>query len=568
MGHIVNAKSTRIGWSTVWSDQWYTENLYYAEYLHSVFRIRFYCIHLYSRRYMEKKGVFYSHFEIFKLYKNINVEIYFYDGKLMEDYEDMKFEFWFKMYSMKINQDPETRIPHHTYTSVKLLFLWLFWIKGMKLRTIGFLSKLRYISYTLKKYKLNRILKLYKIIRNKKRKFRMMNFNILLLYSLYIRSKKFIKESSIFKAVKRVTMHRRYYIFLIIDEYYANYGKFLSIFLSAFFQKFTRFININVQLYLTDNNVVNAKFLSRYIARKLQQKYPIKQLLNPIKKELKILLGMSLSITGGVRPKYEMENVASYEFILKKNIFIILLKNIKINYWKILYSIFQKEKTLFNLDIIVIFIWMSKNFNKFLIKLSFLYYNRKPIFICFYEEKFNYSSNKYLVIPDSTFMRDTTFTKPSLLNLIDFIITYLYLNKNYILDKPIKDLIYSYSLSSFQSSNINYNRLIKYNVWRFRYINMPAYFDKYNHLKSRNVMLHNPSANLIGYKMYLKGRFSRKQRAGHLWFSKGKTPLNTISAHVDYAFYTLSLANSAITVKVWLYKYADIENNYFYKILY
>jgi hypothetical protein len=55
----------------------------------------------------------------------------------------------------------------------------------------------------------------------------------------------------------------------------------------------TKFNKVFVSFFLTNNNCVNAKFLSRYIARKLQQGYPIKVLLNPIRKELAYLLAIS-----------------------------------------------------------------------------------------------------------------------------------------------------------------------------------------------------------------------------------------------------------------------------------
>jgi ribosomal protein S3 len=86
-----------------------------------------------------------------------------------------------------------------------------------------------------------------------------------------------------------------------------------------------------------------------------------------------------------------------------------------------------------------------------------------------------------------------------------------------------------------------------------------------NHLKSR-IKLHTKSNNLKGYKMHLTGRFTRKQRASYYWFSRGKVPLNTISAFVDFAFFTIPLTNSAITVKVWLYKSDELLNNYYLKI--
>ena len=86
MGHVINAKAMRIGWSTVWSDQWYSEVQYYSEYLHAIFRIRYYLIYIFTRKHFDKKAIFYSHFEIIKYYKNLYVEIYLYSGKLETDY--------------------------------------------------------------------------------------------------------------------------------------------------------------------------------------------------------------------------------------------------------------------------------------------------------------------------------------------------------------------------------------------------------------------------------------------------------------------------------------------------
>jgi len=59
------------------------------------------------------------------------------------------------------------------------------------------------------------------------------------------------------------------------------------------FEKLTKFSKVTVEFFLTNNNCVNAKFLSRFIARKLRQNYPVKRLLNPIRRELLYVLKMS-----------------------------------------------------------------------------------------------------------------------------------------------------------------------------------------------------------------------------------------------------------------------------------
>jgi ribosomal protein S3 len=58
----------------------------------------------------------------------------------------------------------------------------------------------------------------------------------------------------------------------------------------------------------------------------------------------------------------------------------------------------------------------------------------------------------------------------------------------------------------------------------------------------------------MGYKMAFRGRFSRKQRASFVWTQIGKAPLNTISIYIDYTFFTIPLKNSAVSIKIWLYK--------------
>jgi len=103
-------------------------------------------------------------------------------------------------------------------------------------------------------------------------------------------------------------------------------------------------------------------------------------------------------------------------------------------------------------------------------------------------------------------------------------------------------------MSDIRGLGSNMARFLRYSYLNYNY---KASYEslKINFLKSR-IKIHTRGSNLIGYKMYLMGRFTRKQRAGHLWFSRGKTPLNTISAFIDFAYYSLSLKNSTITVKI------------------
>jgi len=55
---------------------------------------------------------------------------------------------------------------------------------------------------------------------------------------------------------------------------------------------------------------------------------------------------------------------------------------------------------------------------------------------------------------------------------------------------------------------------------------------------------------LIGFKLHCLGRFSRKERASSVWFRQVKVPLNTLSAIIDFGFFTVPLRNSSATIKL------------------
>lgn len=54
-----------------------------------------------------------------------------------------------------------------------------------------------------------------------------------------------------------------------------------------------------------------------------------------------------------------------------------------------------------------------------------------------------------------------------------------------------------------------------------------------------------------GFRIKVGGRISRKQRASSFLSCFGTVPLNTFSCHMEYAFYTLPLRNSSVTIKMW-----------------
>jgi len=66
----------------------------------------------------------------------------------------------------------------------------------------------------------------------------------------------------------------------------------------------------------------------------------------------------------------------------------------------------------------------------------------------------------------------------------------------------------------------------------------------------KNKELYKSNSFILGFKMSFKGRFTRKQRASSIWFHQGFVPLNTIKGNIDFAFFTVPLKNSAISIKL------------------
>jgi hypothetical protein len=73
---------------------------------------------------------------------------------------------------------------------------------------------------------------------------------------------------------------------------------------------------IHMHFYLTDNNCVNSRFLSRYIAKKLKQGSFLKPLLKPIRKELRFLMRLSRA------PRSIYANHVNKTFLKEKSFFI------------------------------------------------------------------------------------------------------------------------------------------------------------------------------------------------------------------------------------------------------
>lgn len=564
MGHIINAKSIRLGTCINWCDQWYSEKLYYSEYLHAIFRIRLYCYYIFTERHLDRKAIFTSHFELYKHLKKILVEIYYYDGRWETEFEEYKIELYRQHYDMPMNKDPEMRKPFFLISSLKflVLFNWMFYIKRRREIKVLIKSRLIRLFRLIRLSKYSAYVKHFIHMKNKKFAYwNKVHIHFILFLLMYVKSKLIIANTSLWKIPSRNTIFRRiYYCSGCLFEVYfwLNAG---SKYLSYIFEIITKFNKVFINFFLINNNCVNAKFLSRFIARKLQQGYPIKFLLNPIRKELAYLLAISIMPISS----YWKFNVKKYiNKNLKNNTIKTFYKYIYIywfiNFKKIRKLIFVKEYIYLQKDLLIIYNWLNKQkYDKWISNFGLNYFKKKIAFIIFFENKNLYTNLNYLIYPKlSNLIILTKLEKFTY--LFNKMYNYISINK-YFIDNNI---FINNINNSLRGLGLNLSRFLK-----FYYINY-CYKSGYsslnlNFLKLR-ILKQTKSTNLIGYKMYLMGRFTRKQRAGHLWFSKGKTPLTSIMSFIDFAFYSLALKNSTITVKIWLYKLNNLDNKYYLRM--
>ena len=69
------------------------------------------------------------------------------------------------------------------------------------------------------------------------------------------------------------------------------------------------------------------------------------------------------------------------------------------------------------------------------------------------------------------------------------------------------------------------------------------------------------SRDVQGVKIVLKGRLDGAEMARYEWVKKGRVPLQTLRANIDYADKTAHTTYGTIGVKVWIYKGDIFENS-------
>lgn len=689
MGYIVNATGRRVGWCYLWCDVFYSEKIYYSEYIHSLYRIRYFLVYFFSHRIFEKLAYFYSHFSFVQFYRRLRVSVYWYDGLLEQDFSDYLFYWTRDLYRVNANVDRDRRVPLFIFNCYKL-FPWLLiflkghksnWLVRRRKNNVEYQYFKKYMYYKYKRYSYSNDLKnkglktgpkkyattLYKVSKFKlsvfdkkgnssivkENLYRYFDFNAKkvhsyplflnkrYLYTLfklpylkqlllainkgnfhyflkYIKSF-FVKDhlsinrlffnlklSLVFlvfifvmtrsiKSFKRFTFMQReskkgkknIKTFSILRRFFFIWGfspaqrgvglSGLRSYLKVIFE-FMTFWNIDINYFIISNGEVTAKFLSRYMAIKLQNNYSIRELLSPIKRELKRIKNKNVKGHGWGQRLLRWSIYLRKKRLYRKQLYKKVLSLSYFNYKLLQLSFYESYKLILSLDMILVYIFLRNRLNyvkskekvigvtlNYIISRSklnqFISFNTNNLQYYFESLVYNNQSFIQMLIPLNTNVNTLKEQKfyLSFYNLIyNCYIEFLLNNSIFYLN----DTYFLFKCKGIRSACWHMGRYLKFSYWKE---NFGIYKEALglNHLRARKYSYDIPN-RLLGYKIHFRGRFTRRQRSKSYWLHCGRVPITRVMANIDFGYYVIPLVNSAVSIKIWLHRSSNLSDLHTY----
>jgi len=343
---------------------------------------------------------------------------------------------------------------------------------------------------------------------------------------------------------------------------FIEIDKFLSTLLLYLFNICDNYFKFD--FFLLRNIDVNAKFLSRYIARKLQQGFFLKRLSKTLSKELNKVSSYInalyfINIKLNLNNKYKIFNLN----IFLKSLFLRLL-NLLLNIYKLECCKYYKLNSCWlNFDSFILLYWILNKFNYIeeKIGISFFYFQYKGGFNLFFNNDCFLMSNFFL----SNYLRMNIFIPFKNIRNLEFSHDFIYVSL-YTFNFSFFDYFIGFMKNAplLKISMCFFYKSLKYNFFIRDYFIVKSLKKNIFKFKKNLKILH----GFFGFKFHFKGRFSRRQKALSVVYNFGKVPLTKLNANIDYSFYTIPLLNSAISVKIWIYHNKLLSENNLLKINY
>lgn len=297
-----------------------------------------------------------------------------------------------------------------------------------------------------------------------------------------------------------------------------NYIKYiLNLVNSTINVKKTSFI-----FHFMSNLNVTSSLISFYLAMKFKKGFNLFGATNPLRFEL-ARLHFKNKQNKDPYTLYNYKAMFSKKVVRYKNLLKKTLKCLKRLFKHILYINYKKNNSL-------IF------FNTYIYQKNAITKSYKNFIKLFYISIFY----KIFITFNKLIFRSQTYFNLIFLNAFD-ILNYIPWFVKYKRKSSVKLITFSLF---FYKNIMNYEYLRKF-WWKFKNFNLRNIRQNYI-VKYKSI--------LMGFKFAFRGRFSRKQRASFIWIHEGKVPLNTLNLFIDYSFLTITLKNSAVSIKIWLYR--------------
>ena len=378
---------------------------------------------------------------------------------------------------------------------------------------------------------------------------RIKRFRFLFLFTILYKVNKMTRTiPAAFASGINEHIHRFLYM-LVWTYWYKRLHGSVKIFLTGILSFFSNF-DLIVDIYAIDSYNVNAYFIARYIAKKMKQNYTVWELLNPIRKEIGLvqhhLTPVNFNDVGNLFGTVSSSQIfkdgafkraLSYCFVYAKNWYTFFL---------------NRTYSRLNLELLVIY---SDYFLK-LDKLSIIHWS--------YITSKNRTCLKFFYFYNWDHFFPFLFKEDNLFNLQDTSIEPLFWYvvaeecMLSVLSLVLADFFLRLDCKAIVLSNFFLSRFMLFTFWTFNYNSFFSVNQKFFWNKPTK-----PVRGITGLKFRCTGRFSRRQRKSVVRFIESKVPLNTLSANIDYGFFSIPLKNSAISVKLWIYRTKFLPSFYF-----
>jgi hypothetical protein len=409
--------------------------------------MRFFLISFFGFSFFERKNIFFSHFYFVYQHKSLNVKIFLYIGYV---------EFFFNNFSLE--NTLSYNLLTGKYLNINQSFFVIFLLFLKLFLKLNFKDLLNY----------NIFLKLL----NKKKRY-------IIKKLLYRKKLNFNKKNLIFFIFillnKTEKLEKLLGFWLILVKYIILIPKFkfIKLFIDNLFNYIFNANNINCIIFSVSNENLNAKFLARFIARRLQQGFSIRQVIRPIIKDL--LRTNKFSTAGDLEQKrYLNKNKYLFKHLLNKYLF--------------LFKYLLKTNTLITIEFFNCFLVTKKQLkNSIVIKVFVNYFK----YFLFYQFYLNYFAHNYYYL--------NKYNNNFFLNLF----------KTF---KSTKNVFFEKNIFCLNVFLINLSFFFLNSFLKLQYLNFCGN-DLY---KINKTKVHKKSLSMLGFKFHFVGRFSRRQRASSI----------------------------------------------------